>query len=122
MNVKPYADTATEAGMLATLREAIELAGGCHYRINDSRMQSMTGWPDLLAFVPYGGRGPDFPMVTLLGFELKTAKDRTSEAQHQVRDMLNRVVHVRSEIVRAGRLRDGEITLDEALAMVRNGQ
>jgi hypothetical protein len=117
MTVKTYADTATEAGMLATLREAIDLAYGCHYRVNDSRRQDMQGWPDLLAFVPY--REND---VALLGFELKTQRDRTSEAQHQVRDLLNHVVHVRSEIVRAGRLRDGEITMDEALAMIREGQ
>jgi hypothetical protein len=121
MSVKTYADTATEAGMLQTLREAIDLAGGCHYRINDSRKQDMQGWPDLLAFVPYFGWDEERPELALLGFELKTATDRTRPEQVGVRDMLNRVVHVRSEIVRAGRLRDGEISLDEALEMVRNG-
>jgi hypothetical protein len=121
MRGKPYADTATEAGMLATLREAIELAGGCHYRINDSRMQSMTGFPDVFTFCPIDRNNPGGDLG-LYGLEIKTARDRQRSEQVAFLDMLNRVTFCRGAIVRAGRLREQEITLDEALDMVRNGQ
>ena len=118
MTMPAYQNTATEAQMLQALTDAIELHGGAWYRVRDSRGQMVTGMPDLLCFCPVSPGGYD---LGLYGFEVKTMNDRIRPGQKEFLDMLNRVTFCRGEIVRAGRLRDGECTIDDALELIAKG-
>lgn len=108
----------TEREMLSTLTDAIDAVGGAWYRVNDSRGQSMVGFPDLLAFVPYRGSESD---IALIGFEIKTKTDRWRSGQADFLHYLSATVHCVGAFVRAGEPKPGEISLDEALSIITEG-
>jgi hypothetical protein len=115
MTVSRYKASATEAEMLKAITDAITIAGGVWYRVNDARMQKMAGFPDVMAFVPYAGSDHD---IQLVGLEIKTRRDRQRHEQLAFLDCLNRTVHCRGEIVRAGEPKQEEIDLDHALEII----
>lgn len=116
--VAQYRASMSERDMLATLTDAIDAVGGVWYRVNDSRRQAMVGFPDLLAFVPYRGSETD---IMLIGFEIKTKHDRWRDGQADFLHYLSATVHCVGAFVRAGEPKHGEISLDEALAIITEG-
>lgn len=111
-----YQASATEGDMLKTITDAVDRVGGVWYRVRDSRAQAMDGFPDILCLVP---DAPDSRDIALLGFELKTKRDRKRPAQEDFIHYLNATVRCHGAFVRAGVPLPDEISIDDALAMIQ---
>ena len=110
-----YQSSATESDMLKAITDAVDGVGGVWYRVRDSRAQAMDGFPDVLCLVP---DAPDSRDIALLGFELKTKRDRKRPAQADFIAYLNATVRCYGAFVRAGEPKPDEISIDDALAII----
>lgn len=94
--------------MLDALKVAAFVRGGIAFHVRKAQGQDLEGLPDAILIAP--------PVVGL--FELKTQRDRLSERQRYVLDLLARCDRIASGIVRPNP-RDGELSLDDALELLR---
>jgi hypothetical protein len=103
-----YRASALEADLEKSISDAVKALGGRTFHVRDSRGLDIEDMPDLLVISP--------PLVAL--WELKSQRRYVTPGQAEVLELLTYCERLESGVIRPIP-REGELSLDSALAILR---
>jgi hypothetical protein len=118
MEPADYQATASESDLLESFRQLAVIHHGVFWHLPKNTRGAVEGAPDIRLLVP----ACDPRHVLQADYEIKIGNDELRPMQAVALDLIGRVDRLVNGVIRVGRLREGEMTLTEALARIEEAR